>query len=42
MVPLSEYAVVNKEATLFEAVIELEKSLRKSLGAHNIGIGSSW
>ncbi|MGD8650338.1 MAG: CBS domain-containing protein [Desulfobacterales bacterium] len=26
MVPLSEYAVVNKDATLYEAVIELEKS----------------
>lgn len=26
MVPLSEYAVVHEEATLFEAVIELEKS----------------
>jgi len=26
MVPLSEYAVVNKDATLYEAVVELEKS----------------
>lgn len=29
MVPISEYAVVNKEATLFEAVIELEKSQKE-------------
>jgi hypothetical protein len=29
MVPLSEYAVVNKDATLFDAVIELEKSQKE-------------
>jgi predicted transcriptional regulator len=29
MVPLSEYAVVNKDATLYEAVIELEKSQKE-------------
>jgi predicted transcriptional regulator len=29
MVPLSEYAVVNKDVTLYEAVIELEKSQKE-------------
>ena len=29
MVPLSEYAAVNKDATLYEAVIELEKSQKE-------------
>jgi CBS domain-containing protein len=29
MVPLSEYAVVNKNATLYQAVIELEKSQKE-------------
>jgi len=33
MVPLSEYAVVNKEATLFEAVIEMEKSQKGFRGS---------
>ena len=29
MVPLSEYAVVSKEATLYEAVVALEKAQEK-------------
>jgi CBS domain-containing protein len=29
MVPLSGYAVVNKDATLYESVIELKKSQKK-------------